>query len=66
MTRIKSLFCLANKKVKVIEEGDVSAVIHAVVQYKESSDFVNDTIEVGADAFIIRFMDYKNKVARPS
>lgn len=33
-----------------------------MVRYKESNEFVNDAVEVGVDAYIVKFTDYEKKV----
>lgn len=45
------------------EEGVTSIIALMVRVYKQSEDFKNDNAKARANAYIIRFTDYRNKVA---
>lgn len=60
----KSLLCLANEKVQVAKGEATSIAVRVVVEYNESNDFMNNATKARVDAYIVRFIDCKRKVAQ--
>lgn len=64
LNQTADLVHLANKKVKVAKEEATSTTIRAMVEYKESDDFMNDATKAGVNAYIVWFTDCREKVAQ--
>lgn len=64
LAQTKDILCLANEKVKAAKEQAASTTIRAIEEYKVLDDFQNDATEVGRDAYLVEFIDYRDKVAK--
>lgn len=63
LTQIEDLLCMANEKIKMVEEHATFATFWIVEKYKKLDDFEWDAAEVEADTYLVGFPNCKDKVA---
>lgn len=55
---------MAYERVKVAEQQTATTMTLAIKDYKKMENFAWEVLEPGTDVYVVRFIDYKNKVAQ--
>lgn len=64
LRQTKGLLYSTNEMVKVAEKQATSTIAWVIEEYKKMDTFEWDIVKAEADAFLLVFADYKDKVAQ--